>query len=209
MHVSPAKHSYAWLPRKCDYWTDRHTDRKTDGGTDRQTPDKVIPMCRNASQATHKDCQIPSLILITSNITFGPKVWLEWLLLLEVFEDFDHTGRFSDGIHRRVVTPDKLLCRPKTFVPERHSRVYNVLPITAHNYEPVKVECGTYLKFGDMNLERCYAITLKHLLFVWPYFCRATTLYLFTRLYFSRLSDFLHLKLLMNFIFAPYMLSQI
>ena len=39
MHVSPAKHSYAWLPRKCDYWTDR------------QTPDKVIPMCHCGSQA--------------------------------------------------------------------------------------------------------------------------------------------------------------
>ena len=26
MHVSPAKHSYAWLPRKCDYRTDRRTD---------------------------------------------------------------------------------------------------------------------------------------------------------------------------------------
>ena len=23
LHVSPAKHSYAWLPRKCDYWIDR------------------------------------------------------------------------------------------------------------------------------------------------------------------------------------------
>ena len=46
MHVSPAKHSYAWLPRKCDYQTDRHTHR--------QTPDKVIPMCRYASQATQK-----------------------------------------------------------------------------------------------------------------------------------------------------------
>ena len=42
MHVSPAKHSYAWLPRKCDYWTDR------------QMPDKVIPMSRYASQATQK-----------------------------------------------------------------------------------------------------------------------------------------------------------
>ena len=28
MHVSPAKHSYAWLPRKCDYRTDRRTDRR-------------------------------------------------------------------------------------------------------------------------------------------------------------------------------------
>ena len=42
MHVSPAKHSYAWLPRKCDYLTNR------------QTPNKVIPMCRYASQATQK-----------------------------------------------------------------------------------------------------------------------------------------------------------
>ena len=50
MHVSPAKHSYAWLPRKCDY----RTDARTDGRTDRQTPDKVIPMCRYASQATQK-----------------------------------------------------------------------------------------------------------------------------------------------------------
>ena len=38
MHVSSVKHSYAWLPRKCD----------------RQTPDKMIPMCCYASQATQK-----------------------------------------------------------------------------------------------------------------------------------------------------------
>ena len=44
MHVSPAKHSYAWLPRKCDYRTDTRTDR--------QTLDKVIPMCCYASQVT-------------------------------------------------------------------------------------------------------------------------------------------------------------
>ena len=30
------------------------TDGQTDGRTDRQTPDKVIPMCRYASQATQK-----------------------------------------------------------------------------------------------------------------------------------------------------------
>ena len=30
MHVSPAKHSYVWLPRKCDYRTDRHTHGQTD-----------------------------------------------------------------------------------------------------------------------------------------------------------------------------------
>ena len=42
MHVSPAKHSYVWLPRKCDYWIDR------------QMPEKVILMCCYASQATQK-----------------------------------------------------------------------------------------------------------------------------------------------------------
>ena len=26
IHVLPAKHSYAWLSRKCDYRTDRRTD---------------------------------------------------------------------------------------------------------------------------------------------------------------------------------------
>ena len=43
MHVSPAKHSFASV-------TDGQTDRRTDG----QTTDKVIPMCRYASQATQK-----------------------------------------------------------------------------------------------------------------------------------------------------------
>ena len=49
MHVSPAKHSDASLPRKCDY-----QESVTTGQTDRQTPDKVVPMCRYASQATQK-----------------------------------------------------------------------------------------------------------------------------------------------------------
>ena len=31
---------------------DRQTGRWTDGRMDRQTPDKMIPMCRYASQAT-------------------------------------------------------------------------------------------------------------------------------------------------------------
>ena len=37
--------------KKCDYRTDRRTHAHT---THRQTPDKVIPMCRYASQATQK-----------------------------------------------------------------------------------------------------------------------------------------------------------
>ena len=46
IYVLPVKHSYACLPRKCDYRTDRRIDR--------QTQDKVIPMCCYASQATQK-----------------------------------------------------------------------------------------------------------------------------------------------------------
>ena len=47
MHVSPAKHSYASV-------ADGQTDRQTDGRTDGRTTDKVIPMCRYASQVTQK-----------------------------------------------------------------------------------------------------------------------------------------------------------
>ena len=45
MHVSPAKHSYAWLPRKCYYWTDRQMDRQTDGQTDAGQSDPYVPLC--------------------------------------------------------------------------------------------------------------------------------------------------------------------
>ena len=34
MHVSPAKQSYVWLPRKCDYRTDRRTES-----------DPYVPLC--------------------------------------------------------------------------------------------------------------------------------------------------------------------
>ena len=48
VHVSPAKHSYSWLPRKCDY---RQTDTRTNGQTDNTQSD---PYVRYASQATQK-----------------------------------------------------------------------------------------------------------------------------------------------------------
>ena len=38
MHLSPAKHSYAWLPRKCDYRTNRNTHRQTPGQSDPYVP---------------------------------------------------------------------------------------------------------------------------------------------------------------------------
>ena len=41
MHVSPAKHSYAWLPRKCDY----RTGGLTDGQTGAEQSDLYMPLC--------------------------------------------------------------------------------------------------------------------------------------------------------------------
>ena len=53
--VSPAKQSYGSVTDgQTDRQTDRRTDRRTDRQTGGQTTDKVIPMCRYASQATQK-----------------------------------------------------------------------------------------------------------------------------------------------------------
>ena len=41
MHVSPPKHSYVWLPRKCDY----RTDTQTDGRTDARQSDPYVLLC--------------------------------------------------------------------------------------------------------------------------------------------------------------------
>ena len=45
MHVLPAKQSYAWLPNKCDYQTDRQTDTHTDIWTDAGQSDPYVPLC--------------------------------------------------------------------------------------------------------------------------------------------------------------------
>ena len=45
MHASPAKHSYVWLPRKCDYRTDTHTHTRTDRQTDAGQSDPYVPLC--------------------------------------------------------------------------------------------------------------------------------------------------------------------
>ena len=76
MHVLPAKHSYAWLPRKCDYRTDRHRDGRTD------TEHKLIPMCHYASQATQKQYTLNHLMRGIQNFhTRG----IQYFLSLMVF----------------------------------------------------------------------------------------------------------------------------
>ena len=54
MHVSPAKHSYAWLSRKCDYRTDRHTHTQTDAGQS----DPYVPLCFVISIYVHGDLDL-------------------------------------------------------------------------------------------------------------------------------------------------------
>ena len=44
--------------------TGRQTDEWTDGQTDRQTPDKVIPLCHYASQATQQTKPKPTFLVI-------------------------------------------------------------------------------------------------------------------------------------------------
>ena len=65
MHVLPAKHNFARLPRKCDYRTDTQTD-------------KVIPMCHYASQGTQKRMSITYKIIYLL-LSVGP-VWC-WFCL--------------------------------------------------------------------------------------------------------------------------------
>ena len=48
MHVSSAKHSYAWLPRKLDYWTDRRTDAGQHAG-------QSDPLCTTMLRRRHKN----------------------------------------------------------------------------------------------------------------------------------------------------------
>ena len=58
MHVSPAKHSYAWLPRKCDY----RTDGRTDGQTDTGQSDPYVPLCFAGDTKTYfgHSCCVPN-----------------------------------------------------------------------------------------------------------------------------------------------------
>ena len=55
--MSPAKHSYAPLPKKCDYRTDRHTHRRTDS-TGQSDP--YVPLCfAGDTKSNMKKCSLP------------------------------------------------------------------------------------------------------------------------------------------------------
>ena len=78
--------------------TDRQTDGQTDGRTDRQTTDKVIPMCRYASQATQK-----KVVAKRSSISYygrGDAQCIihsfELLCKRNLWKGGDHHGIYSD-----------------------------------------------------------------------------------------------------------------
>ena len=69
MHVSPAKHSYVWLPRKCDY--------RTDGQTDAGQSDPYVPLSfacdttiRFDKFILHKYCLLRADIMRLNWVTF-------------------------------------------------------------------------------------------------------------------------------------------
>ena len=45
MHVSPAKHSDVWLPRKCEYRTDTYTHIHIERQTNARQSDPCVPLC--------------------------------------------------------------------------------------------------------------------------------------------------------------------
>ena len=69
MQVSPAKHSYAWLPRKCDYQTDRHIHKY--GQTDAGQSDPYVPLCFAGDTKkclSQSEARGPSLLWQTENV---------------------------------------------------------------------------------------------------------------------------------------------
>ena len=69
MHVSPAKHGYVWLPRKCDY----QTDTRTDGWTDRRQTKWSLCDTMFRLAKTQSDIIMSFSILTTVTVFIGGK----------------------------------------------------------------------------------------------------------------------------------------
>ena len=91
MHVSPAKHD-------CQ-------ESVATGQTDRQTPNKVIPLCRYASQATQKYCnRLSGAFFANNTITFIndkklplPSIYKVLLLLSPPFSSWNAKEVYKEG----------------------------------------------------------------------------------------------------------------
>ena len=86
MHVSPAKHSYAWLPRKCDYRTDRQIDGQTDQ-TDAGQSDPCVLLCFAGDTKISK---------------FTKREWMnEWMN--ESLTDWMNDEQTNEGTNERMI----------------------------------------------------------------------------------------------------------
>ena len=94
MHVSPAKHSYARLPRKCDYRTDTHThtDRRTErrrtkwslcAAMLRRRHKKVFNSTNGQTERWISDKEVTTHYLISSIKVFNTKGGHQCLTQLE------------------------------------------------------------------------------------------------------------------------------
>ena len=97
MHVLPAKHCYAWLPRKCDYRIDRHTDGQTDTGQS----DPYVSLC---FAGTIKDLKFD----------FQFHDWNHWLLPRTNTRETYKEIKFASTVHFRiqkslVFSPDDII----------------------------------------------------------------------------------------------------
>ena len=64
MHVSPAKHSYVWLPRKCDYQESVTTGQRhwqADGQTDAGQSDPYVTLCFSGDTKTMQSVASPHI----------------------------------------------------------------------------------------------------------------------------------------------------
>ena len=78
MHVSPAKHSYAWLPRKCDYRTDRQTDGQTHGQTDVGQSYPYVSLCFTDDTKSGITDVLHLQVYHHTHATC-PYLWLRWI----------------------------------------------------------------------------------------------------------------------------------
>ena len=87
MSVSPAKHSYAWLPRKCDWQTERRTNRM-DGQTDTEQSDPYVPLCFAGDTKSMSNFKAKSLGQKLWYVLKGMKTLLRlvvWLVVLRIY----------------------------------------------------------------------------------------------------------------------------
>ena len=103
MHVSPTQHSYVWLPRKCDY----RTDRQTDAGQN----DPYVPQCFAGDTKTcitsYHCIPLPRSIKYL-NVNFSVLLWnkdkdrlkpiIFWITAINMYSSAPYTASLSSEL---------------------------------------------------------------------------------------------------------------